>query len=195
MPPKIIQPPCYYAYYDKPTGSILSITNEKTKTYKHSTEISYDVYERLVSGKEKFTDYVVGHLKTDDGQTILTIIPKTDQAYVFKNTMFEWISNKPNKKTELIVEWNFSKKAWDFSLSSKAKDRVRSTLVDENLLFFVVLESDLNFLIRTIVIKGQDLISRDIQRVPFVFNIESQISKISIVTKLTFESCGLKIND
>jgi hypothetical protein len=192
---KLITEVKFYAYYNVSTGSVLSVTNEKSTIYKDCIEISYDMHNKLVSGKEKFNDYAVGYLKTDDDKTILSLIPRLGEAYSFKNTMFEVINGQVNKQTELTVEWNIDDKYWTFALSPEAKLRIGNSLSSSRIPFFIILESDFDFLIRTIIINCQDLLGRSKVAIPFENDLESHIDKITMATKLTFQSYGLKIND
>ena len=84
-----ILPPSYYAFYNEKTGDILSITNEKHPIHSTGIEITYEEFERFVSGSEKFNDYSVGYIRTPDNKRVLSIIPKSDQGYSFKNNVFE----------------------------------------------------------------------------------------------------------
>jgi hypothetical protein len=57
------------------------------------------------------------------------------------------------------------------------------------------LENDFDFLIRTIFVATEDLISQDSVIVNFESTFESHIEKISIASKITFQSYGLIINE
>jgi hypothetical protein len=182
----------YYAYYDKNTNALLSVTNEKLSLYTDYLEIDFDTYEKLVTGKEKFSEYLLGNIKTE-GKTSLVLMPKIKHAYYFKNTLLEFITEPPTRQTELTVEWNTSKKEWLFFLSKDAELRLRSKIANSKLLFFIILESDYDFLIRTIDIDANELCSTLCVGIPFNSKIEQSIDKISVSTKLTFESYGLRI--
>ena len=182
-----IVPPKYYAYYDKNTGQLLSITNEKSLHLKHFVEITEEMHVSLVTGKEKFSDYVLGRVRTDDGKKVLKLIPKTQEAYSFKNTLFELISEKPNRDTELTVYWNLKERKWEFALSAAGKKRTASNISDTKLIFFVILEHDYDFLIRSILIDANDLLKLKRVAVPFSTEMELHIDKISVATKLTHE--------
>jgi hypothetical protein len=195
MARKKIVTPGFYIYYDKKTGEILSVTNEHQPKNKNSIEVPFETYDLLVSGKKQFTDYEVGKIKTDDGKTVVRVILKSDQAYVFKNTMFEVISKPPTDETELIVSWNPAIKHWVFLLTDTAKARIDESLKDTTLIFFIILEEDFNLVIRTILISYWDLFLKSNVYIPFEHDIENKIDKISVATKLTLESYGLTVND
>lgn len=187
--------PCYYVYYDKSTGSVLSVTNEPSVVYDHRIEITEDEYRRLVTSTEPFSKYQVGYAKSPDGKTALSLIPLTEQGYPFRSNMFEWITDEPLDDTELVVTWNKKEKQWEFVLSTDCKNRVLGELVPSTLVFFVTLETDFDFLIRTIDIPTQELIKSDKVTILFNSKLENNIDNISIATKLLFNTYGLLVND
>jgi hypothetical protein len=185
----------YYAYYDPNTNQLLSVTNEKISLYSDYLEVDFDTYERLVTGREKFSDYLLGHIKTED-KTVLKLIPVVEQAYSFKNTMLEVISENKIKDPELIVEWHGINKEWNFFVSATAKGRLNVKLDSAKILFFIILESDYDFLIRTIIIDSQELLSQKCVGIPFISEIENHIGKLSVASRLIFESQTLRtVND
>lgn len=191
---KNILPPAYYAFYDEQTNQITSVSNEKPIQDTPGIEISYEQFDRFVSGVDKFYNYAVGYMKTPENKTVLSIIPTVDQDYVFKNNLFEWIVDIPDNETELTVIWNKSKKSWCFQASTSSRARLLSGLAPKKLLFFVMLQDDFDFLIRTIEINTENIISDDIE-IPFISNFEEDINEITISSKLFFESYGLLVNE
>jgi hypothetical protein len=191
--PKFI-PPRFYLHYDKKTGEILSVGNEISEVHKNRIEVTLEEHDRFLYGREKFHDWQVGYIRTNDNKTILALTPKTDQGYAFKNNVFEWIEDTPTKSTELTVTWDKPNNQWIFSLSDSAKNRLKDKQSDP-LVFFVMLANDFDFLIRTIVINSLDLINFNSITKEFNTGLEQDISKISIASKIYFQSYGLKIND
>jgi hypothetical protein len=185
----------YYAHYDKKTGVIYSVSNEKLSHHTHSIEITLDDFNEFTTGTRKLHEHVVGYAKTQDGTTKLVHMQITEQMYGFRNNVFEWITDTPTDKTELVVVWNGLKSAWEFKLSNTAKERLDDSLISTNVVFFVILENDFDFLIRTIFIKTEDLIKQDNVIINFESKFESRIDKISIASKITFQSYGLIINE
>ena len=192
-PPVYIPPKCFI-HYDKKTGEIFSASNERNKSYS-AIEIGTFEYERFLTGADKFSDYQVGYIRTPDNQTILALSPKADQGYAFKNNVFEWIVDPPNKKTELTVTWDSVSEQWIFALSDSAKQRLADHQSNEVLPFFVMLANDFDFLINTIFISMQDLCTFKEIKKPFESRLEKDIKNISIASKIVFQSYGLKIND
>lgn len=187
--------PVYYAYYDKSTGNLISVTNEKSTVHDHSIEISKSEYVRLVTGVESFSSYCVGYSKNASGKTVLALVPVTEQGYSFRSNMFEWINETPTDDTALTVIWNSKDQLWEFILSEQCKNSTSSELVPKQLLFFVTLGTDFDFLIKTISLPTHDLLLATSIKIPFTTQLEKNIDKISVATKLLFDSYGLKIYD
>lgn len=189
-----VLPPVYYAFYDEQTTQITSVSNEPPPQDVAGIVISYEQFDRFVSGVDKFHNYAIGYIKTPDNKTVLSIIPTGDQDYVFKNNLFEWIVEKPDDETELTVIWNKPTKSWCFRTSASSRTRLSSALAPKNLLFFVMLQDDFDFLIQTIEIPTENIISNDIE-MPFISKFEENINEITISSKLFFESYGLLVNE
>jgi hypothetical protein len=193
-PPKFIEPK-FYLHYDEISREIFGVGCESTATNYSTIEISLEEHDRFVLHNERFTDYQVGYIRTADNKTVLAMVPKADQGYAFKNNVFEWIHNKPNSKTELVVEWNKQESQWKFSLSKQAQLRLANHTTADVLVFFVTLSDDFDFLINTIFINVQDLLLGNTVSRQFNSKLEYDIGKISIASKIYFQSYGLQIND
>jgi hypothetical protein len=186
------EPPKFYLHYDKKTGEILSVGNEKSSLFPHRFEITYEDADPFISGEYKFGDYLVGNKRTADGNTEFTIVQKTDQGYAFKNNLFEWITEKKSK-TDCTVEWNYPDQSWYFSLDPTYKKFINDNLIISTVIFFVTLETDFDFLIRTIPLDVQTLVNKDKLKVPFESKLERDIDTISISSKIAFRSYKLRI--
>lgn len=181
----------YYVYFDKKTGRILGIVDEVESQFEHAIRASFDEVEGFLSRRLNSKDYLVGYKKNADGNSSLAIVLSTDTGYAFKNNIFEWITETTDR-VECLVTWNGTKKTWDFQVDQQIKDYY-DVVVAPKLVFFVTLEHDFDFLIRTIFINLSDLITSDVMSVPFVSNMENKLDKISISSKLIFKSYGLRI--
>lgn len=181
----------HYVYYEKKSGKILSVGNEKDDRYEHGIKVEFKDVEGFLTNTWNFSDYLVGYKRDGDGNSQLGIVPATDQGYAFKNTVFEWITES-DKDVECLVTWHKPTNAWQFSINKNITNDYESILAPK-LVFFVTLENDFDFLVRTIFINLQDLVSSDFLSVPFVTNIENKIDKISISSKLVFKTYGLRI--
>lgn len=181
----------YYVYYDKKTGAILSATNEKSTVFDHGIEVDFSDIEGLLSGKDDFKDLVVGYKRLANNSTVLAVLPSGVSGVTFRNNVFEWIEENPH--ADCIVEWNGPKSSWKVSLVSAVKNTYTDYILTSKLVFFVTLESDLDFLVRTIYIDLQYLLDQKSVEIPFNTSLEHKIDKISISSKLVFKSYGLKV--
>lgn len=184
--------PKYYVYYDRRSGRILSVGNEKDSSFDHGIETTYQEVENLIDGTWSLKDFIVSYKRQIDGSLKLAIIPNTDQGYIFKNNIFEWIT-ETNEKAECIVTWNGLNLCWDFSLNPSIKAVYNDSLLVPKLVFFVTLETDFDFLVRTIFVDTIDLMSSEKISVPFTSKIEHRSNKVSISSKLVFKTYGLKV--
>jgi len=182
----------HYLYFDKKTGQILSVTNEEDTSFENGLNLPFEDVEDFLTGKAKFKDYLIGYKKDQNGNSKLAIVPASDQGFAFKNNVFEWIK-ETSDQVECIVTWNGPGKRWEFQINPKFKDYY-DVVASPKLTFFVTLEDDFDFLVRTIFVRMQDLVlASDGYVVPFQNKLESRIDKISISSKLVFKSYGLRI--
>jgi len=183
----------YRCYFDIKTGDIWAISNEENSQYESGIVIDYPLYEKFVTGVEQFKDWTVTRTKNPDSESGLELVPRMQQELFFKNNMFEWITAKSTKKTELTVHWSPNENMWIFLISNKVRQQYYDNKYPmETLTFFITLETDFDFLVRTITINIKDLVL-DKVCVPFITTVEEKIDKISISTKSLFSSYGLTI--
>jgi len=180
----------YYIYYEKKSGEIIAVSNEKTDRYEFGIEIDFEIAKNFLSGKWKFRDYQVGYHKDSGKATVLSLTTEFS-GYNFNNKVFEWI-DESTEDTDCTVEWNFKDKVWNFSLSQVFKQEYNSILAP-HLVFFVTLENDSDFLVRTIFIATQDMLDSVCVTVPFESLLELDINKIAISSKLVFKNYKLKV--
>ena len=181
----------YYVYYDKKSGKILSVTNETSTKYEYGIEVLFNDIEKFISGEWKFQDYVIGYKNPDDKST-LGVLSRDHLGYTFKNNIVEWVIEQ-SKDTDCVVEWNKLDKCWNFYLDKEFKKTYNNTILDTQLMFFVTLETDFDFLIRTIFVKISNILADDKVSIPFESTLESNIDRISISTKNVFKSYKLKV--
>jgi hypothetical protein len=184
--------PKYYVYYDKKTGRILSVTNEENSKYEFGIEVEFDDIQNFLNGQWHFKDYVVDYKRLSNGSTVLAVMATEDQGYTFKNSLFEWII-ETNKKAECTVEWDEATQSWNFMLDPAFKKMYNDNLLTPRLIFFVMLEEDFDFLIRTIFVDFDKLLAYDKVSVPFETGFEKDIKQVSIASRLVFKSYKLKI--
>ena len=104
--------------------------------------------------------------------------------------MLEWVDEKPSTNTLLVVEWNNNIKYWVFNIAAECRPFLTSST--KALVFFITLENDFDFLIRTIKIKPEDLLAASVY-IPFDSTFESNIDKITLTTTKVLKSYGLVI--
>ena len=177
--------PEYYAYYEKKTGRICSITNEKSLVYKDYIPLTVAEYKKFCDGDWEVDQYTVD--KT------LGLVAIESQTYNFKNSMFEWIVDKPSADTHFVVTWNEPKQLWEFRVSDDTRDKLLESNSIAKLSFFVTLESDLNFLVRTISFNVADIVQCKTIEVPFESKLETDIKNISIASVKAFKTYGLEV--
>lgn len=178
----------YYVYYDNKTKRILSITNEASSVYENGLKVDFEDVEKFLNGTWHVKDFLVDYYA---GTSELGILSKVDQSVNFENNEFNLIYEKDGF-AEFIVEWNKENKSWYFQLDPGYKATVNGVF-NSGLTFFVTLESDHDFLIRTITIDADQLLSNFHVGVPFIESIEEDISKISISTRMIFKNYKLKV--
>jgi hypothetical protein len=181
-------PANYFVYYDKKTGSILSVTNERNDKLEYFLEVEKSVAVPFLEGTLPLNDYCVAY----DDKTGLTIIPKEDEFFIRRTNIFEII--KPLKSldnTEFIVEWNQAVYGWNFYLTPKAKSRLMQEGLSQYIAVFISNADDLNFLYRTIYLDTSLLLAKDKIYQPFISDKEHDIKNLLVSSKLVFETYGL----
>jgi hypothetical protein len=183
--------PCYYAYYNA-TGEITAVSNTLLDNADTFLQISYEVFEQFVMGREYFKDWVVNRTKNSANEFGVEIVSKSDQAHTFRNNMFERITTNADD-AELTVHWDQYNKKWIFIISDIARQQVYDNEIGTKTLnFFVTYSSSFNFLIRIIEIPINQLISDKVE-IPFQSDKESDISNINLSTKHVFDNYSLAI--
>jgi hypothetical protein len=179
-----------FVYYDKTTGDIFSITNETSSRYEDAIQVPYSAAKLLLDGTHHFKDYIVNNRQQPDGsyklvlETRLTArLALNDSDYVFKNKVFEWITES-DADTDCVITWNLPQQSWQFSLSKRFKDTY-NTVLPKKVVFFITLETDMDFLIRTISVDCDQLVQTGVN-VVFENAAEYNIDKLAISSKLVF---------
>lgn len=184
--------PCYYAYYNN-SGEIIAVSNSLLDSNDLFLQISYEMFEQFVMGKEQFKDWVVNRTKNSSNEFGVEIVSKINQSQTFRNNMFEQINSVPTEDTELTVHWDQYNKKWIFIISDTARQRVYDKEIGtKHLSFFVTYASSFNFLIRTIDITLDQLIADKVE-IPFQNDNELKIKNINLSTKHVFDNYALVI--
>lgn len=183
--------PCYYAYYNNDTGEITDIAGCLLENKDTFLQISYEVFDRFMSGQEQFRDWIVTRTKNAANEFGVEIVSKLHQTQTFKNNMFERIIVKDANNTDITVHWDQYNKKWIFIMSDAARQLVYDRRVGtKKLNFFVTYESSFNFLIRTIDIPIEHLISDKVE-VTFISDKEAEFGNINLSTKHVFDNYAL----
>jgi hypothetical protein len=178
----------YYVYYDNKTKNILSVTNEEDPSYETGIKAEFNEIKNFLNGQWHFKDFLVDYIA---GTSDLAIISTVDQSINFENNEFDLIVSK-DEDAEFIVEYNIPNRSWYFQLDPVYKTTVKGVF-NSKMSFFVTLESDHDFLIRTITIDADQLLANYHICVPFEEPIEQDLSKISISTRMIFKNYKLKV--
>ena len=194
----ILTPPehTYYAYFNPETEQFFSSSNVYDPSCTHYAIIKKTDHEDICSGKLTFADCILDKFVDFDGTITYKLI--TSQLYNefnFHNTLLEWVSEPPEDTTELIIEWDNDKQQWAFYITELGRTTLNGTMYDKTLAFFVMMETDFDFLIRTFYIKVHEILKVDKLFFNFESKLEKDIQHLSISTKRFFNSYGLKIND
>lgn len=184
--------PCsnlYFVYFTE-TGDIDAITNEKRQSSKlNCIEFDYKRVEKFFKD-ENFINYKISLVDKDTP----TIVKKTEDAGINTNFL-NTISQAPSVDTTLVVEWNRVTKNWIFKIDQSYKHQLKELGLNAQLLFFITLKTNQNFLIRTITIDIKTLVDTEVVNVNWVTSAEEDIRKLSVTTRRFFDSYGLQVNE
>ena len=179
-------PTVYYVYFDN-DGNVDAITNEKRlETTLNVAEVDYKTAEIFLTGKANFINYRL----TLSNKNSYVFVKKSSDLDVGLNTL-SMVEQLPDEETACIVEWNGKEKEWQLYLKN---DSTTTTKLSVNLMFYVSLLNR-NFLVRTIKLDINDLADNQKVTIPFISDIESDISKVRVSTRKFFDSYGLIINE
>lgn len=184
--------PKLYAYFDIDTGNLLAFSNEIRNEYEYKLEVSKEDYHRFVSGIEKFTDWVVSRTKNVDSE--FELVQRDKQDILFKNNLFEKITNNSDDITDLTIQCDRSNKSWLVIIT----DEFRQRMYDEGIIgtrykkveLYITLVNEPNLLLQQITIDMDQLIN-DKKLIPFVSGYETDINKVDIFVRNPFFSYGI----
>jgi hypothetical protein len=186
----------YYAYFNPETEKFYSSSNVLDLSLTHYAIIKKIDHENICSGKLNLSDLVLDKSVEFDGTITYNIInSQLYNEFNFHNTLLEWIDDTPTDTTEFIIEWDNNKQRWAFYITDLGRTTLNGTMYDNTLVFFVMLETDFDFLVRTFYIKVHDALKVDRLFFNFESKLETDIHHLSISTRRFFNSYGLKIND
>jgi hypothetical protein len=183
----------FYVYYDKDNGTITALANGiiSTPGFDNYIEIPPVMHERLSNGDENINQWMVSSVTIPNNEPVLELIPRKFKGLNFKNNSFDLILDTPLDTTELVVEWSGPTKHWVISLAPNIQTTIMGKhFTTDKLSFFVVLENDFDFLIRSIYISPYELADKKVY-IPFSTKLEENIDNVAVVTRKIFNSYGL----
>jgi hypothetical protein len=182
---KKFKPPQYYAYYSIDSGDVIGVTHlpDETRAF---IPIKYEYACAFFAGTDNYSNYAVS-LVNKRGKQVLDLVQKQIITRTVVIRSFNRIYESANAQ-ELIVEWNLPNKTWVINLNTTDVENVSSRFI-----FYIVSESNFNQIVRTIELRLQDLLDQKRIEVSFKTTTEADINNITILTKMTLSSYGLKI--
>jgi len=183
----------FYVYYDKDNGTITALANGiiSTPGFDNYIEIPPVMHERLSNGDENINQWMVSSVTIPNNEPVLELIPRKFKGLNFKNNSFDLILDTPLDTTELVVEWSGPTKHWVISLAPNIQTTIMGKhFTTDKLSFFVVLENDFDFLIRSIYLSPYELADKKVY-IPFSTKLEENIDNVAVVTRKIFNSYGL----
>jgi hypothetical protein len=182
-----VEPPVVYYVYFTDAGKIDAITNEKREsTVLGFITVDYKRVEQFLTGTENFIDYVVSLADKDTPM----IVKKTEDAGVNTNWLIN-VQAPTTDNTTLNIVWNNFNKSWDFSIQESYKQQISTLNLNAQLLFFITLKQNANFLVRIINIDMKELLAAKQLQIPWISNAERDFSRLFVSTKRFFDSYGI----
>lgn len=180
----------FYVYFDE-SGEIITITNEKRQDSKYNVlELEHKRVEKFLEGRENFSNYKVSLVD----KTTPALVKKTQES-VYTTNVFKVVDRTVDNDTVLVIKWDNSIKSWVFYIQDEYQKQLTELGLSASLLFFITLNSNVNFLVREICIDLRELVRLKSIIVPFSFNVEHDVSKLSVSTRKFFDSYGLIVNE
>lgn len=186
----------YYAYFNPETEKFFSSSNVLDLSFTHYAIIREDDHRDICSGKLKLADCILDKHVDFDGSIVYKLLtPQLFNEFDFKNKLLAWVTDEPADNTEFIMEFNKADKQWVFYVTDNGRKILDGAMYDSTLVFFVMLETDFDFLVRTFYIKLHDILKAGKIVYDFESKMEDSIQHLSISTRRFFNSYGLRIND
>lgn len=178
-------PHLYRVYFDRDTGSILSISNEINSNYANSIEVEYDVVKEFFIGNRSINEYKIIFVD----QTSPTIVHKhTDDVDII---MIEEVKKVNHWDSTFTVENYPLLKQWGFQLRPDQKEIFQKYNLNTLIEVFIVDPEDLNKLIRSIKIQLSELLYND--KFYVNYNSSHEINESKIFVKKFFTTTGYQV--
>jgi hypothetical protein len=177
----------FLVYFDKTTGTIISMTNERRATDDPFITMPYEDIKSFLEGKQNFNDFKIIFEKDE----ITLVSKKVSNDINFNSLASVNITN--SLENSLTVENHIDVKHWGFTLREDLKIGLQQKILDVNLEFYLCVNGNKNFPVRTISVALDSLVKEKTYFIPHEFEIEADKTKIIIVTKKFFDTYGLRI--
>ena len=178
--------PVYNVYYDKDTGNILSITNEKREDFLNSFEVDYDLVKEFFNGKKISSNYKVVFVD----QTTPVIISKNDTDVNLIN--IDEVPNVDHWDSMFTIENYPLLKQWGFQLRPDQRAILKQHNLNTAFEIFIVDKDYNNMLIRSIKILLKDLLDDDRIYIEHKLHKEADVENRIFVRKF-FSTIGYQI--
>jgi len=177
----------YFVYFDKSTGSIICITNEPKAGLETFIKMPYHDVKPFLEGKQNFNHFKIILEKND-----LIMININEELRTDIN--FNALSIVPDATADfsLIIENHVDTKHWGFVLRPDVIHKLAKQDLDVTLDFYLYMDQNKNFHVRTISFKLDELIKNKKHFIPHEHAIEGQKNAVKILTKHFFDTYGIK---
>jgi len=180
-------PAIYRVYFDKDTGSILSVTNEESLVYDHFVEFDFNIVKDFLNSKHQLKDYIITFI---DQSTPKIVSKYEDDIHTVTLMQVSKVDNWDNMFT---IENYPLVKQWGFQVRPDQKEILEKYNINTTLEIYIVDKNNMNFIYRTIKILVKDLIKTDREFVCYLTDKEGDILNIAVYVKHFFASIGYHI--
>ena len=176
----------YEVYYDKDTGNILSITNEKREDFLNSFEVEYDLVKEFFNGKKISSNYKVVFVD----QTTPVIISKNDTDVNLIN--IDEVEKVDHWDSMFTIENYPLLQQWGFQLRPDQQTILKHHNLNTAFEIFIVDKDYNTILVRSIKLFLKDLLENDRIYVNHEMSKEADVENRIFVRKF-FSTIGYQI--
>lgn len=177
----------YRVYFDKDNGNLLSITNEENQMYSNFVEFEYDVVREFLIGKLQLAKYKI--IFVDQNTPKIVSIHEDESTGIFLTK----VPVVDNWDSMFTIENYPLLKRWGFQVRPDQKKLLLKYNLNTSLEIYIVDNSNMNFIYRTIKLSVNDLINKDRDFTEYHLDKEGDIDNISVYVKQFFSSVGYQI--
>ena len=177
-------PAIYRVYFDKDTGSILSVTNEESLVYDHFVEFDFNIVKDFLNSKHQLKDYSITFI---DQSTPKIVSKYEDDITAVFLTQAPLVTNWDSMFT---IENYPTFKKWGFQIRNDQREILKKYNLNTTLEIYVIDKRNMNFIYRTIKISINELIKKDREIVYYHSDKEGDIDNTVVYVKQFFSSVG-----